>query len=490
MPRPTRTALPIVVLPGVVAVGALPWLWEIDHRGQAALVLGQLLVCSAGVVSAFVGGLRPVRMVFFGFLFSWLGVGPLYQISHGRLAWDDSALLDRTDLVTGALALTLVSTLLVLVTALVFDSRRRARPARQPAARVEPRPLVPWAYVGALLVISPYVILSNGGIGTFFTSRDARAQALGDAGVSVATGGAALALVSLLPAALAVAVAHLFVLRNRLRVQQAGWTRTKLLDLTGLLIGLGALAVFANPISQTRFISLAAFGSVALAVLAPRSRRAGQVFAALLGTVVLAVYPLSAVIGSTAEQRSVDVLTVFAGPDFDGFQQIMSTFIFVTDLGHSDGLYSLSALLFFVPRSIWADKATPSSIDVAAHRDYWFTNLSMPVHAEVYLDFGVPGMVLAMVGLAVLGARIDTSWLAAPASLGAFLAPYVALTQLGVLRGPLGSLAPVWIPVIVLLVLGVRRVVPTAPPEPGRAGRHEDAAQEPAPETVPMPVAT
>lgn len=464
---PRSQPLPIVIVPGLVAVCALPWIWEVPSRQQAALVLAQLLVCSAGVVSGFVHGLRPVRTVFFAFLFSWLGVGPLYQLSHRQLAWGDTALLDSTERVTAALALTLLATFTALAAMLCVDARSTAPLSRSAVRRVEIRPFVPWSYLLTLVALSPYVIVANGGIGVFFTSRDERVDVLSAAGVSVASsGGALVGLLSLLPAALSVAAAHLFVLHSRVRSSQVGWRRIGLADLAGLVVAIGGMAIYANPLSQTRFISIAAFGSVALAALAPRSRRAGQRFAVLLAVAVLAVYPLSQVIGSTAEQRAVDPLTVFASQDFDGFQQVINSLIFVEDLGHSDGLYTVSALLFAVPRSLWTGKATPASIDVAAHRDYWFTNLSLPLHAELYIDVGVLGMLLIVALLGWVFARVDHAWVHTPGTLGAFVAPYLALTQLGVLRGPLGSLAPVWIPVLVLLIFGVRRVRSSAPVRP------------------------
>jgi hypothetical protein len=39
------------------------------------------------------------------------------------------------------------------------------------------------------------------------------------------------------------------------------------------------------------------------------------------------------------------------------------------------------------------------------------------------------------------------------------------MAQLGFIRGPLGSLSPIWLTVTVLLVVGVRRVPVEVPPE-------------------------
>ncbi len=454
------TAHHYVLVPGAVLVLALPWAWLIPDLVHTVLVVAQLVLCAFGIVGSYVRGLRPMRMVFSVFLLSWLGVGPLYQLSHRQLAWNDSSLLDDRDAVTGGLALTLLFTALVFLTMWMADARRPARLAR-PLTPVEPRPWLAWGYLGALLALSPYVILSSGGIGGFFTSRAERIDELTASGVTLAAaGGLQVAIVQILPAALAVAAAHLFIARIRIGLAGRSWWDAPLPEVAGLVTAVALMAVYANPLSNTRFISIAAFGSLALAVLQPRTRRAAGWLVVLLLVATLGVYPLSHALTSEDADTVAgqSALSVLGGQDFDGFQQVVNAQIFVQDQGHSDGLYTASALLFAVPRSVWPDKATPASIDVAANRDYWFTNLSLPPHAEIYIDFGLPGVLVLAIALGFAWSRIDEAWLYRPAGTLALLAPYLALAQLGFIRGPLGSLAPVWLTVMVLLALGVRTV--------------------------------
>jgi hypothetical protein len=321
-------------------------------------------------------------------------------------------------------------------------------------------------------VLTPYAVATNGGVGSFFASRADRVDELAAAGVSVAeSGGLQVALASILPAALAMVAAHLFILRIRAARAEGGWMSATLADAAGLVLAFGAVVLYANPISNTRFLSLAAFGSIALAMVRPRSRPAGRSLTVLLLVATLGVYPLSNLLASdTGTNNPGDSpLAVFASKDFDGFQQIINTFIYVHDHGHSLGSYILSAVFFVVPRSLWSGKATPASIDVAANRDYWFTNLSLPVHAEFYLEFGVIGMVLITYAMGHAWARIDHAWLHQPGSMGAWLAPVLALAQLGLIRGPLGSLSPIWLTVTVLLVVGVTRLPATTPSARDRA---------------------
>jgi hypothetical protein len=453
-----------VILPGVVLALALPWLWMFDNLLQATIITAQLLLCACGIVSSYVTGLRPMRMVFFIFTMSWLGVGPLYQISHRSLAWNDSGLLNDTERVTAALALTLLATTTTAL-AMGLGGRRRSHRAADaepaPASVVRPRSWTPWAYLGLLGVLTPYVVLTNGGVGTFFSSRADRVEDLTQAGVTLQdSGGLQVAIASIFPAALAVVAAHLFILRIRTARAEGGWLHATLADALGLVAAFGAVVLYANPISNTRFLSLAAFGSIALAMVRPRSRTAGRGLTLGLLVATLGVYPLSNALASDTGTQlggSSSPLTVFASKDFDGFQQVINTFIYVDDHGHSLGSYISSALFFFVPRSLWTAKATPASIDVAANRDYWFTNLSLPVHAEFYLEFGILGMLLLTFAMGWLWSRIDDAWLHHPGSMGAWLAPFLSLAQLGLIRGPLGSLSPIWLTVTVLLLVGVTR---------------------------------
>jgi hypothetical protein len=467
----------IFLVPGILLAALSPWLLEVDNRLQAALIGAQILLCAIGVVRCYVNGFRPMGMVFFVFLLSWLGVGPLYQLAHSELAWNDSGLLRRTDLVTAALGLTLAMTAVAATTLWLTSSGVRS--VRPPDAGADararrsqiwgPRTWTPWAFLGVLVLLTPYVVATNGGLSSLFSSRDARVSDLSAAGITVEqSGGTQVALAVILPAALSVAATHLFIARIRSSGRGRRLGDVALLDALGLAGSLLGMVLFTNPLSNTRFISIAAFGSVALALLAPRTPRAGRWTALLLGVATLGVYPLSNALASdpgTAAGQSP--LAVFAGKDFDGFQQIVNSIVYVHDAGYSLGRYTISALFFFVPRSLWHWKATPSAIDVAAHRGYWFTNLSMPVHSEVFLEFGLVGVLAFAVALGYAWARIDTAWLTRPAGISAWLVPYMSLAELGFIRGPLGSLAPVWLSGVLLLAAGVRRrPVPQAVPEP------------------------
>src|SRR6202034_1098988 len=101
----------------------------------------------------------------------------------------------------------------------------------------------------------------------------------------------------------------------------------------------------------------------------------------------------------------------------------------------------LGSLLFFVPSSVWSGKPLATGIFLANYltKNYsmWFTNLSAPLIAEGYLDFGFVGVIL-YAGVAAFAvtflnklARRSSKWVSFP------LAVYGSVVLMIVLRGSL-----------------------------------------------------
>ena len=101
----------------------------------------------------------------------------------------------------------------------------------------------------------------------------------------------------------------------------------------------------------------------------------------------------------------------------------------------------LGSLLFFVPSSIWTGKPLATGIFLAdyliVNYSMWFTNLSAPLIAEGYLDFGFVGVILyagaTAFGVMLLNkiARRNTKWVSFP------MAVYGGVFLMIVLRGSL-----------------------------------------------------
>lgn len=454
VPAGLGIATPLALL-GLAAL--VVWLAPLEFGINASLSAANLAVCLVGIIYAFFGGLRPVAMMFFVFSFSWLAFAPVYQLVTGRLAWGDAIANHPASQITATLAMNLTFSVTFLLTHLLVSRRLGRMPIERPRRE--------WKVSGAYLfglgafsvLVSANAVVQIGGIGVLFSSRGDRWEALEQASFTNASS-LADAVTRVLPAALAMAFSVLTVLW--IRQTRGEQKAVRFAHVGSALLSFALLLSFANPLTASRFIAVTAWGAVALTIFRPRSQRAGIAVAVggLVG--VLLVYPFANIFRQGAN-TSLDAirtgLEAFVGPDFDGFQQVANALAFVEARGHSLGQYTLSAGGFFVPRSIWADKAIPASIDVATNAGYWFTNLSLPFHAEMFIEFGFVGMMLATALLAFLAARCDEAWQHKDLSRSAAVAPYLAFAVFGILRGPLGSLVPIYLTAILIILVGVRK---------------------------------
>jgi hypothetical protein len=452
---PTPAGAPLVRVTAVaVAVAlALPAASGVRPVTSGLLAVLTIALCVWGLVAAFDRGARLAQLVFWAFTLAWLGVAPLYQLAVGQVAWGDHSLLAMRDAVITAQLLVLLS-----LAAFLTGSALPVSGVRRPVGLSPDRTLRAAAVVAALaLLLLPLAARAGGGFASLFVSRQERSAAFDAAGVIAADGGGAtLGLVKLLPAALATVACYFGFLALREYTRRGSFTEWPVRALVVALAGAAMLLTYSNPVANSRFISFAAIGCCAFAALAPRSVRAGAALAGAAVVGLLFAYPLLYALRKPAGLAgdSPFSLADWAGPDFDGFQQWVNTVLYVGGRGPEWGQTMLSAALFFVPRSVWSGKSVPASITVAEYRGYGFTNLSLPVSAELYMNFGAAGVAIGMFALGMLWARLDHAWLTAPGSLPAVLAPIVATQQFGLIRGPMGSLAPV-IGSVVLLALAV-----------------------------------
>jgi hypothetical protein len=129
----------------------------------------------------------------------------------------------------------------------------------------------------------------------------------------------------------------------------------------------------------------------------------------LVGSMVV-VFPAIAVFTHNHQQSLGDVsLHQFSDQiadhyfsiNYDSWANIYTAVEVVKVHGMQWGHQLLGSLLFFVPSSVWGAKPLATGIFLAdyliANYSMWFTNLSAPLAAEGYLDFG-PGGVIAYAG--------------------------------------------------------------------------------------------
>ncbi len=484
--------------PNVVAIACffvapmallLPWTVQIPSLLNAVLAYAGLLLACIALVIATSDYFRPMLALPSAFTMCWLSIPAIYQLAHGAAAWNDAAVVKSGTNVTAALALNLVAQAAILLGYSWWRIRRRSGlppvsstahgtpvNVRQPDAPEtrDDRPAgrnvltVGLGLVGLSAVMLPYVAGMRGGIGVMLLPRDLQDLYVDPSLDLAVAGGIQATIVQFFPPTFAVSGSLLLIAAMRTR------GRASAASVLGFVLGISMTWLYANPIANTRFLALAMLGSIALALFHPRSRWLGNILIAVFVFVLLLIYPLSAVFTkSTGLSESAvleqGIFTALAGPDFDGFQQIINSFEFVEDHGHSWGLYVVSALLVFIPRSIWQAKATPASLDVAANHGYTFINLSLPTNAEIFIDFGWLGVAIMFVLVGAAFAWLDAKWVRGTPVMQSLVA-FCSLAAVGLMRGPLGSQMPVVI--FVIMIMSVMSIVT----------RHSQAAEVQAPD--------
>lgn len=132
------------------------------------------------------------------------------------------------------------------------------------------------------------------------------------------------------------------------------------------------------------------------------------------------------------------VLETFNTLNYDAFANIMATVEYVDKDGYSYGYQLLSALLFFIPRSVWQSKPISTGELIGNHlidtHSFNFSNLSNPIISEGYVNFGVFGVFLMAVILAVTIVKF-LKWLNSNDVLKEIIAFYFAIHLIFLLRG-------------------------------------------------------
>jgi len=78
--------------------------------------------------------------------------------------------------------------------------------------------------------------------------------------------------------------------------------------------------------------------------------------------------------------------------DFDGFQSTINVVAMHDELGGKGGVNLASAMLFFVPRTLWPGKSPGTGGEAAIYEGYPMVNISSPLPSEFYIDFGILGV--------------------------------------------------------------------------------------------------
>lgn len=97
----------------------------------------------------------------------------------------------------------------------------------------------------------------------------------------------------------------------------------------------------------------------------------------------------------------------FDHPDYDSYQMIMTTVQYTHFNGFSYGKNILTAIFFYIPRSVWNSKSLNSGEIVLTYFNSNFTNVSCPIVAEFYFCGGIFGVIALSIVFGILCKKID-----------------------------------------------------------------------------------
>lgn len=204
-----------------------------------------------------------------------------------------------------------------------------------------------------------------------------------------------------------------------------------------------AFAAANNPLAVSRF-TVGAYAVTTLLVFLPFSRFVRTLIVTLAPLAQLTLFPYLTRLtrGGNNDIDPFDYL--FTHGDFDGFQSTMSVVSWVDSSGMQLGKQFASFLLFFVPSGIAGWKSPGTGIEAATYMQFPYTNLSSPLPAELYADFGLAGLFLLAALVAWGISKVDHIFATSFASNNSFGKVFPALIAgytIILMRGSLVSVA-------------------------------------------------
>lgn len=386
---------------------------------------------------------RLLQGVFWLFVYIAMGVAPFAQAVIGRTP--TPLVGPRADLVT-AIALILVGCGAFDLGALLASRRplrRRATVRGGHGGPATAHPVRLRLLVLLAFAASGYYVLKLGGPAVFFSSRQEISASVAESGVTSGgshVGSAFLKGFGTVPALLAL----LFFTRRLVTSRRARRSPSTVL----VWIALAAVnLVVNNPVSNARYWFLTVLVSLLFTAFPSSAAMYRSVLAlGVAGALVLFPYADRFRYDDSGHRpvRSSSVFEPLATKDYDQTVMFANAISWVDSGSHTYGRQLAGSALFFVPRTVWNEKPEDTGVRVGQWMGMNMTNLSAPLWAELWVDFGAPGLIggLALAGYAA--ARIDRRYVRAvsrdgpgPGSVLAVVAPLIAGYAFILLRGPL-----------------------------------------------------
>lgn len=335
---------------------------------------------------------RLYEMTTWLFFYLFMGLAPMVQLRQQVDPGTTQNLLHEFD--EAAFAIIIASQLLLMVGSHLGKLSTPDDPS--PARRVVNASRTRW--VSLFILAGAAAVAVNLGPGLF----GSRAQRNGAVNALIGDEALRALVVGFVTLGLLTAVVAQFEVRRQRKA--IGSTAPLLL----LAVSTILLLVIVNPLSSPRFLLM----TVVLGLLAAAGLyRTASAFRAVAVSAVLGMLVLFPVLdsfrGRVGAVQAVDPLGALKESDFDAFGQLLNTITYVEAHDITWGNQFLGVLLFWVPRSIWPGKPIDTGILLAEDRGYWFTNISAPLPAELYINGGWVALVAGMLAIGFFLRRWD-----------------------------------------------------------------------------------
>ncbi|MFE5807762.1 hypothetical protein [Streptomyces sp. NPDC056491] len=412
---------------------------------DAAFWLQLLLTMYAGArLSAMVLTSRRklLQGSFWLFVYMAMGVAPLAQAVLGQVP--TPVVGPRSDLT--------VAIGLVLLGCTAFDVGvllARHRPAgRAGGSQKASKPVMAHRRRLQLLTVLSFLcsavfIMKLGGPAVFFSSRQEIIAGIEEAGVSNGDGQAGQALLrgfGTVPALLALLLYTRWLITSK-------FARRKVSIIVTWAALAGLNLIVNNPISNPRYWFLTVMFALLFTVF-PVSAAMYRVALSMAVVVALLIFPFADRFRYDEKNYRPVETTSFLEPmalkDYDQIGMFANTITYSeSGPGHFYGRQLAGSIFFAVPRSVWEGKPRDTGVMVGQWMGTVNTNLSSPIWAELWLDFGPLGMGAGLLGMGYASARVDRRYAkratrrSPPGSLISVVVPLVAGYSFILLRGPL-----------------------------------------------------
>lgn len=167
------------------------------------------------------------------------------------------------------------------------------------------------------------------------------------------------------------------------------------------------LLVFVSPVGIARSLAGALYIPLLTLVFFPKLTTKYSIISIVIIAVVV-VAPIADVF-RLVQLDDVSLAQNFRGDYFfAGHFDAFHNFVQVVELSYTgSGIQVIGALLFWIPRTMWLDKPVGTSFEFAEFAGFTSSNISFPLMAELYVDFGILGVMFGMFLLGILYKELD-----------------------------------------------------------------------------------